>query len=93
MTKATKIMLKPGCANPQSAVEIDKIYLVWANNEGYFYDKEVVHDFVKEGNIVHVDISPHYPKLIDAISSRGEKYVRSEPNDTPNDNLLRLPRV
>ncbi|MCI9024492.1 MAG: DUF3892 domain-containing protein, partial [Dorea sp.] len=21
-----------------------------------------------------------------------EKYVRSEPNDTPNDNLLKLPR-
>ncbi|MFG6361013.1 MAG: DUF3892 domain-containing protein [Akkermansia muciniphila] len=92
MIKTTKIRLKPGCTNPKSALEIDQIYLVGVNHEG-FYDKTLVHDFVKKGNIVHVDISPHYPKLIDAISSRGEKYVRSEPNDTPNDNLLRLPRV
>jgi len=27
-----------------------------------------------------------------AISANGEKYVRSEPNDTPSDNLLKLPR-
>nr|WP_296463230.1 DUF3892 domain-containing protein [uncultured Acetatifactor sp.] len=33
-----------------------------------------------------------YPNLYPALSSNGEKYVRSEPNDTPNDNLLKLPR-
>ena len=34
-----------------------------------------------------------YPDLIPVVSSKGEKYVRSEPNDTPRDNLLRLPGV
>ena len=92
MYRATKIRLKPGCTNPISASEIDKIYLVGVDNEG-LYDKAIVHDFVKEGNLVRVDIGPYYPRLIDAISSRGEKYVRSEPNDTPHDNLLRLPRI
>ncbi|NSV52654.1 DUF3892 domain-containing protein, partial [Enterococcus faecalis] len=32
-----------------------------------------------------------YPKLIPAMRN-GQRYVRSEPNDTPNDNLLKLPR-
>lgn len=43
-------------------------------------------------NTIKVDISP-YPYVIPATSSRGEKYVRSEANDTPDDNLLKLPRV
>ncbi|MBR4020311.1 MAG: DUF3892 domain-containing protein, partial [Firmicutes bacterium] len=42
-------------------------------------------------NSIFVNISP-YPDLVPALSSTGEKYVRSEPNDTPFDNLLRLPR-
>ena len=42
-------------------------------------------------NSIYVDISP-YPYLMPALSSHNEKYVRSEPNDTPTDNLLRLPR-
>ena len=33
-----------------------------------------------------------YPDVVPAVSSNGEKYVRSEPNDTVNDNLLKLPR-
>lgn len=90
--KATKITLKPGCTHPKSTLEIAEIYLTGVKKDG-FYTKEAVHDFVKKGNTVHVNIGPHYPKLIAATSSRGEKYVRSEPNDTPEDNLLKLPRV
>jgi hypothetical protein len=30
--------------------------------------------------------------LVARTSKNGEKYVASEPNDTPNDNLLKLPR-
>lgn len=92
MVYATKITLKTGCTNPTSTLEIATIYLTGLGNER-FYPKEAVHDFVRKGNVVRVDIGPFYPKLIDAISSRGEKYVRSEPNDTPHDNLLRLPKV
>lgn len=92
MYKATKITLKPGCTNPKSALEIVKIYLTGVGKDG-FYLKEDVHDFVKKGHIVRVNIRPHYPKLVAATSSRREKYVRSEPNDTPRDNLLKLPRV
>lgn len=92
MYKATKITLKPGCTNPKSTLEIAKIYLTGVKEDG-FYTKEAVHDFVQKGNTVCVNIGPHYPKLIAATSSRGEKYVKSEPNDTPYDNLLKLPRV
>ena len=77
MIYATKIKLKPGRIYPHSALEISTIYLVGVQN----------------GYIIQVNISPHYPKLIAAISSEGEKYVRSEPNDTVQDNLLRLPQI
>lgn len=92
MYKATKIILKPGYTTPTSTLEIVKIYLTGVKDDG-FYTKEAVHDFVKKGHIVHVNIGPHYPKLIATTSSRGEKYVKSEPNDTPHDNLLKLPKV
>ncbi|MEF9988171.1 MAG: DUF3892 domain-containing protein, partial [Christensenella sp.] len=34
-----------------------------------------------------------YPFLVPALSAHNKKYVRSAPDDTPNDNLLQLPRV
>ena len=61
------------------------------NNHGF--KKADLHDHLKKNpGSIKVYISP-YPDLIPAVSSKGEKYVRSEPNDTPRDNLLRLPRV
>ncbi|WP_067572614.1 DUF3892 domain-containing protein [uncultured Akkermansia sp.] len=93
MLYAQYITVKQGCSYPTSVLEIDKIYLVGLNNEGVFFDKEVVHEFVKKGLIIRVCKEPYYPKLIAVTSSRGEKYVRSEPNDTPEDNLLKLPRI
>lgn len=54
--------------------------------------KRPIYDHLKSHpNSIYVDISP-YPDLIPALSSNYEKYVRSEPNDTPSDNLLKLPR-
>ncbi|WP_302015416.1 DUF3892 domain-containing protein [uncultured Akkermansia sp.] len=91
MIYATKIKLKPGRIHPHSASEIPTIYLAGVPNER-FYAKEVVYDLVKQGYIIRVNIGPHYPKLIAATSSEGEKYVRSELNDTVQDNLLRLPQ-
>lgn len=89
--RATKIKMKYGCGNSYSCKEIDKIYIDGCDNPGFF-DKAIIHDYVDENpGSIQVNISP-YPDLIPAISSNGEKYVRSEPNDTPRDNLLRLPR-
>lgn len=72
--------------------EIDLIYLTGVLEEG-FYSKEMVHDHIKNKpeSPVHVNIEP-FPKLIPAIKN-GQKYVRSEPNETTSDNLLKLPRV
>ncbi|MCC8149337.1 DUF3892 domain-containing protein [Akkermansia sp.] len=93
MLYARYITVKQGCSYPTSVLEIDKIYLVGLNNERVLFDKEVVHEFVKKGLIIRVYKEPYYPKLIAVTGPKGEKYVRSEPNDTPNDNLLRLPRA
>lgn len=89
---ATKIKMKPSCGTSNNLLEIDSVYLTGMPNEG-FYKKEDIHNFLKQypGNI-QVDLYP-YPDLIPAISARGEKYVRSEPNNLTQDNLLRLPRV
>ena len=80
--KATKIKMKSGCYNSTKTTEISKIYIEGCKNPGFF-DKSVLHDYLQ---------TTPYPDLIPATSISGEKYVRSEPNDTPNDNLLRLPR-
>ncbi len=48
---------------------------------------------VKDGTeFDFAELKLNYPDLVPATSARGEKYVRSAPNDTPNDNLLKLPR-
>lgn len=89
---ANKIKMQQGCANSTSTQEITEIYIDGCNNPGFF-SKATLHNYlVKEPNSIKVNISP-YPFLVPATSSRNEKYVRSEPNDTTNDNLLKLPRV
>jgi len=88
---ATKIKMKPGCGTSNNLLEIDSIYLTGNNTEQY-YKKENLHKYLTENpGTIKVNISP-YPNLIPATSSNGEKYVKSSPNNTTNDNLLSLPR-
>lgn len=90
--KATKIKMKAGCARSNNTTEISEVYLEGCTNPGY-YTKESLHDYLKKNpGSIQVSIYP-YPNVVPALSSRQEKYVRSDPNDTPNDNLLKLPRV
>lgn len=89
--KATKIKMKYGCERSNKTYEISQIYIEGCNEPG-FYDKSNLYDYLKKNpNTIQVNIYP-YPNLIPALSSSNEKYVRSEANDTPNDNLLKLPR-
>lgn len=88
---ATKIKMKPGCDYSTKTTEISEIYIEGCDNPGFF-PKSAIYDYLKSNSgSIQVNIYP-YPNLIPALSSNGEKYVRSEPNDTPNDNLLKLPR-
>lgn len=88
---ATKIKMMPGCRYSRNLLEIDSIYIEGCTNPGYF-KKDVLHDFLKENpGAIKVKIWP-YPDVIPAISIKGEKYVRSTPNDYSHDNLLDLPR-
>jgi len=91
MFYATKIRMCPGCQNSNSCVEIDSIYLE-GGDTNQFYKKANLYDHLKKHpNTIRVKLGAE-PYLIPAL--RGdEKYVRSEPNDTPNDNLLKLQRV
>lgn len=92
MMYAKKIKMQQGCANSNNTQEIAEIYIDGCDNPGFF-QKATLHDYlIKNPNSIKVNISP-YPNLVPATSSRGEKYVRSEPNDTQYDNLLKLPRV
>ena len=88
MLRATKLRMKYGCWGSNSPEEIDQIYLY-----GYgWYKKDVLHDFLKENPKSIVVNIPPYPYLIPEISSRGEKYVRSNPNRYQHDDLMDLPR-
>ncbi len=89
---ATRIKMKPGCGSSNNLVEIDEIYLTGASEER-FYTKEVLHNYLENNpNTIQVNIYP-YPQVVPATSQRGEKYVRSSPNGSTNDNLLSLPRA
>ena len=90
--KATMIRMKDGCKYSSKTTEIADIYVEGCTNPGFF-PKEVLHSYLtKNPGSIYVNISP-YPQLVPATSINGEKYVRSEANDTPNDNLLKLPRI
>ena len=90
---ATKIKMQQGCENSNSTQEIAELYIEGASNSG-FYTRESIHNHLLESpNSIKVNIGPYYPYVIPATSVRGVKYVRSEANDTPHDNLLKLPRV
>ncbi|MCI6004752.1 MAG: DUF3892 domain-containing protein [Blautia sp.] len=87
--KAIKIKMKHCCAYSQDVCDIDSIYMDATNS---YWKKAEVYDFLKRyPKSIQVNIPP-YPFLIPAVSSTGEKYVRSEANHTSADNLLKLPR-
>jgi len=44
--KATKIKMKPGCANSTKTTEIDQIYIEGCSNPGY-YKKADIYDHLK----------------------------------------------
>lgn len=92
MLYATKIKMQAGCKQSSNTLEIAEIFVEGCDNPGFFL-KSTLHDYLKKNpDSIKVNISP-YPFLVPATSVKGEKYVRSEPNDTPRDNLLKLPRV
>lgn len=89
--KATKIKMKPGCGYSNSLVEIEQIYLEGCQEDEYYY-KSSLHDFFfKNPNSIQINIYP-YPNSQPMISQNNEKHVRSEPDYTEKDNLLKLPR-
>ena len=92
MMYAVKIKMCIGCQNSTSCIDIDSIYLE-GNYPDQFYKKDVLYDYLKNNpNSIRIKRGVE-PYLIPALSVKNEKYVRSEPNDTVNDNLLKLPRV
>lgn len=89
---AKKIQMKAGCNNSYNLQEIAAIYVDGCNNPGFF-PKETLHDYLKSHpGTIKVNIAP-YPDVIPSVSTYGEKYVRSSPNQSTSDNLLNLPRV
>jgi hypothetical protein len=84
--------MNSGYQSSNILTDIDTIYLEGNGTKGWF-KKAVLHDHLKTNpHTIKVNISP-YPYLIPALSTRQEKYVRSESNDSEHDNLLKLPRV
>jgi hypothetical protein len=93
MMYAKKIRMQQGCTNSNKTQEIAEIYVDGCNNPGFFSRASLHDHLVKSPNSIKVSIAPNYPYLLPATSVNGVKYVRSEANDTPHDNLLKLPRV
>ena len=87
--KAIKIKMKRNCGDSRNVQDIDSIYIDAANT---YWKKSEVYDYLQKfPKTITVNIAP-YPYLIPAVSSQGEKYVRSVANSTSKDNLMMLPR-
>lgn len=87
---ATAIKMKSGSYYSDDLLEIDKIYL--EHSKDGWYSKAAVHDYVKQ-HPEDVKVKNNQgPVVIACVSSNGEKYVKSSPNETKKDNLLSLPR-
>lgn len=85
-----KIKMKPGCGSSQNVQEIDSLFVGSPFQE--YWKKEDMYDFLQKlPGSIQVQIPP-YPDVLPSVSRRGEKYVKSQPNDYLYDNLLRLPR-
>lgn len=91
--KATKIKMKPCCGPSSNLLEIDTVYITGCNNPGFFKKADLYNYLEKNPGTIQVDIYP-YPNVIPAISPAPyyEKYVKSTPDTTARDNLLKLPR-
>ena len=77
-------------AQGNTLIEIDSLYIEGCTQPGW-YKKAVIHDSVtKNPGSIQVDIYP-YPDVLPAVSGKGEKYVKSSPNENTYDNLLKLP--
>ena len=96
MTYAKEIKLDPArcgersCSAEEWLAAIEQIHLAGPYGEGW-YDREAVHELVKGGRTVCVDIHP-YPELVPVIEN-GVKLVRTSRSAGPQDPLLRLPRI
>ena len=88
MLYATKLRMNYGRRNSTYPEDINQIYI-----QGHgWYDKEYLHNYLKQNpKSIAVNIYPH-PYLIPAISSNREKYVRSNPDPYKHDDLMDLPK-
>ena len=86
---ATMIKMKPGCNNSNNLLEIDEVFIY---NSGWL-SKEFLYDYLKNPNHYNISVGFNGPLLEPALSSNGEKYVRSKANNKLYDNLLNLPRI
>lgn len=89
MLYAEKIKMINGKEKSNELLEIDEIYVssIGWKKKSYYYDY-----LDKNPSTIAVNIYP-YPKVIKQLSSKGEKYVKSQPNANGYDNLLSLPRI
>ncbi|WP_321301795.1 DUF3892 domain-containing protein [uncultured Sphaerochaeta sp.] len=90
-SKAIAIRLNSGCTSPKTCNDISEIEIKEGSSSSW-KTKAKVYDLVKASpGSIEVDRYP-YPDLVPVLSKNDEKYVRSEPNDTEHDNLLKLPQ-
>lgn len=72
------IKTKSNCGNLKNVQDIDSIYIAQACT---YWKKSQVYDYLELfPKSIQVNIFP-YPYLFPVVSTLGEKYVRSEPND------------
>lgn len=87
---ATHIRLKTGTCTVSSCIDIEAIFIEGAEPE-VAYLTENVHDFlIHYPGSITLGVFP-WKELLPVVGANGEKYIRTEKDDSPNDALLSLP--
>ncbi len=81
--------MKQGFDDSNNTWDIEGICL---DNNRFHPREDIYNQVLKYPNTIRVRKAPNYPFLIPAMKMK-VKYLKSEQDDTAQDNLLMLPRV
>ncbi len=76
--------------DPHEAIQT----LGWVNEQNAQIGRstrEVMHDWVKSGGLAFVVAGGSRAPLVAVVNSRGTRFVKTKPDATTKDNLLKLP--
>lgn len=89
---AVKIAMRVNAENSNNPKDIEYIFISFDSDNIKSYNTEKLYDMLMENSSekIYVDNSSSY--LVPIQATNGKKYIRSTPNSSMTDELMKLPR-